>query len=294
MESKVTDSREFIRSAIGQQNKVYVLTKVKALIEKGIAHTSVIGIDKGLWCDAANTAWDSTAIAVAKLPSEKLVFISEDGDVCAYGGGNSTKEKIVPFPKMIRNAISIEGHVVACGMLRQVFERVDEGKWLDISAPFPGASEKVGFEAIDGYSLKELYAVGWKGEIWQYDGSIWTNRSGPTNLILSSICCVQDGVVYIGGQEGVLIQGRNDSWEIIEWEEETDIDIWDLCWFEGKLYVASMTDLFTFDKDRLVVVDFGELEIPTCYSLTEAEGIMWSVGKDDVLSFDGKRWQRYE
>jgi hypothetical protein len=40
-------------------------------------------------------------------------------------------------------------------------------------------------------------------------------------------------------------------------------------------------------------VDFGKVRTPSCYSLSVAEGVLWSVGRDDVASFDGKSWKRY-
>jgi hypothetical protein len=55
-----------------------------------------------------------------------------------------------------------------------------------------------------------------------------------------------------------------------------------------------MRALFTLDADRLTLVDPGETEINTFYSLSTAEGVLWSVGKDDIASFDGKQWQRYD
>ena len=294
MANRVSDSREFVRGAARYNDLVYVLTKVKALMGQSIAHTSVIGIDQGRWGDTATTDWDSTAIAVAKKPSEKLVFVGQDGDVSTYVGGTSTPEVIKPAPKMIRNAKTVEGYVIACGMLRQVYKRVGEGEWKNISASSPKAGEKVGFEAIDGYSGNELYAAGWNGEIWEYDGREWANRVSPTNVILTAVCCAGDGVVYVSGQQGVMIKGRHDRWESIEWEENVDVDIWDLCWFNEKLHVATMTNLFTLEGNQLVSVDFGGVGIPSCYSLTQAEGVMWSIGKDDVLSFDGTTWRRYD
>jgi len=294
MKRKISTEREFIRGAARYGDLVYVLTKGKALLEQEIAHTGLIGIDQGRWGDAANTDWDSTAIAVARKPSEKVVFVGEDGDVCTYVGGTSAKEEIKPAPVLIRNAKTVDGLVIACGMRRQVYQRVAERKWIDISAPFSKPEEEAGFEAIDGYTLKELYAVGWKGEIWQYNGTRWTNRTSPTNVILTAVCCAPDKAVYVGGKDGVMMKGRNDSWEIIEWEDDFDLDIWDLCWFGGKLYVATISNLYTLSGNRLDEVDFGRIEVSSCYSLTEAQDVLWSIGNQDVLSFDGTTWQQYE
>ncbi len=58
-------------------------------------------------------------------------------------------------------------------MKRQVYRRGGERRWTDMSAPFPKPRETAGFEAIDGYSSNEIYAVGWSGEIWQFNGKKW-------------------------------------------------------------------------------------------------------------------------
>lgn len=294
MKSEFASSRIFIRGAARYHDLMYLLSKGKALLDEDISHTSAIAIDRGQWADVEDTEWDSSAIAVAKKPVEKLIFIGEEGDVCIYVGGESTSEKILPQPTMIRNAKTIDGFVYACGMKRQVYKRVGENNWQDLSAPFPKENEKVGFEGIDGYSSSEIYSVGWNGEIWEYDGSSWVDRSGITNAILSTVCCTPENSVFIGGQKGLLIKGRNDSWEIIQLENEVDANIWDLCWFNDKLYIATINDLYTLEGNKLVGVNFGNIELSSCFSLTEAEGVLWSIGKDDVASFDGQNWQKYE
>lgn len=294
MKSKFAESRVFIRGAARRNDLVYILSKGKALMEQDISNTSAIGIYQGRWVDAEDTEWDSSAIAVATKPTEKLVFIGEDGDVCTYVGGKSTREIITPTPKMIRRAKTVEGIVVACGMMRQVFRRIAENQWEDVSAPYPKEGEEAGFEAIDGYSLDELYAVGWNGEIWKYDGSSWINQASPTNLILTAICCAPDSTVYVGGQQGTLIKGHSGTWEIVDWEDEVDVDIWGLSWFNNRLYVATMTNIFILDGGQLTAVEFGDIEMPSCYDLTTAEGVMWSIGEDDILSYDGSTWISYD
>ncbi|KQX27884.1 hypothetical protein ASD05_28095 [Variovorax sp. Root434] len=195
---------------------------------------------------------------------------------------------------MIRNAREIGGHVHACGSKRQVFRRVGDRQWVDMSAPPAAQTEVFGFEALDGYAENEIYAAGWGGEIWRYDGSAWTQCGSPTNVILTAVCCAGDGTVYVGGQGGVLVSGRGDVWASVAWEDEVTADLWDLCWFRDRLYVATMSQLYTLDADRLVPVDYGGMGRVTCYSLSVAQGVLWSVGKADVASFDGTTWQKYD
>jgi hypothetical protein len=292
--SKFAKGREYVRGAASRRDYVYILSKGKVLLKDSIAHTSIIGLEKGSWVSVVDTDWDSTAIAIARSPAGKIVVIGEEGETIAYGAGKSADEAIKPTPVLIRNARTIEGEVYACGMKRQVYRRTGERTWNDVSAPFPKPKEEVGFEAIDGYSHKEIYAVGWKGEIWQYSGKKWTNRSSPTSLIMTAVCCAGDDVVYVAGQQGVMIRGRNDEWEAIEWEDDVSDDLWDLCWFGDKLYVATMTGIYTLEGSTLEPVDLGDVEIATFYSLTTTDGVLWSIGRDDVASFDGTNWQRYD
>jgi hypothetical protein len=294
MAERVSKSREFVRGAARRADLVYVISQMKTLIEQDIHHVSLIALYKGNWTHALNTTWDATAIAVAKSPAEKVVLIGEDGDVATYVGGVQEDEAISPQPVMIRHARTIGGEVYACGSKRQVFRRTGEKQWRDISAPRAARTEAIGFEGIDGYGHNEMYASGWAGEIWRYDGATWTACASPTNVILTALCCAGDGNVYTCGQGGVLVKGRNDVWAPVVWEDEVTVDLWDVCWFNDKLYVATMFALFTLEGNRLVPVDFGDMGPVTCYNLTTAEGVLWSIGKADIASFDGMTWTKYD
>ena len=293
MTTRASDTREFVRGAARFNDLVYVISKGRTLVAQEIAHTSLIAVDQGLWSDAVDTEWDASAVAIARGPDECVVLVGEDGDVVTYAAGSSSEEAIVPRPVMIRNAKDIAGRVYACGMKRQVFQRLD-GQWVDRSAPRANDLEKYGFEAIDGYARNEIYAVGWGGEIWQYDASGWVQRASPTNVILTAVCCAGDGVVYAAGQGGVMLRGRHDVWSLVQWQDEVTADLWDLCWFQDRLYVATMSALYTLDQDTLVPVDFGGTGPATCYSLSMAEGVLWSVGRAHVASFDGTAWRTYD
>ncbi len=160
-------------------------------------------------------------------------------------------------------------------------------------APPPARGENAGFEDICGFGGEEIYAVGWNGEIWQWNGTRWANYASPTNLILTGACCGGDGKVYVCGQNGTLIRGRSDTWELIEFENVTE-DFWDVCWFKGRLYVSSMTMLFIVTNGELLPVDFGADSPATYGRLTEAENVLWSIGSADVFSFDGTAWARVD
>jgi hypothetical protein len=293
MSKDVVKSKAFVDGAARAGDLIYIISKDKQLQKDDVSHSSIIGIYQGDWCDVDDTPWASTAIAVAALPQEKMVVVGEDGQVLTYVGGKSTNEQLQPAPTLIRRASTIKGYVYACGAGRQVYKRVGEKKWKNMDAPKPKRGEKVGFEAIHGFAEDEIYAVGWGGEIWHFDGSSWANHAGLTNLILTSVCCAEDDKVYVVGQRGTLIRGRRDKWEIVELGDEFDTDFWDVCWFKKKLYLSTMTGLYTLKGDRLDEVEFDDTLNPSCYRLSTAEGVLWSIGAADVMSFDGKKWRNY-
>ncbi len=292
--TSILESMTFVGGVARYHDLVYLLSKKTELVERDVAHTNVVGVYRSEWTSAIAVGWDSAAAAVAKHPEERLVVVGEDGQVCVYIRGGSLTEQLEPAPRMIRRAKTIDGRVYACGMGRQVYRRVDANSWVAMNAPTPETHERVGFEAIDGFSADDLYAVGWGGEIWHYDGTGWNSAPKLTDLILTSVSCAGDGVVYVVGQEGQLIRGRADTWEIVTPAPAVRSDIWDVHWFDGRLYLTTMTDLYTLDEgDTLQRVEFDHPAPIGFHRLTAADGVLWSIGSRAVLSFDGKEWVKH-
>jgi hypothetical protein len=112
-------------------------------------------------------------------------------------------------------------------------------------------------------------------------------------MVLVDVCCGGDGMVYACGREGLLLKGRNQSWQILDLGEMNQ-DIWSLAWFEGRLYLSTMYRLFKLEGNTLAAVDTGSEHPKTCYRLSAADGVLWSIGGKDVLAFDGKTWTRID
>ncbi|MCO6515326.1 MAG: hypothetical protein J6586_02190 [Snodgrassella sp.] len=64
-----------------------------------------------------------------------------------------------------------------------------------------------GFEFIDGFSETEIYAGGGKRDLWQFNGETWRQVFFSSDMPLESVCCGQDGFVYIGAQSGTVFKG---------------------------------------------------------------------------------------
>jgi hypothetical protein len=283
----------FSRAAARTAELVYVAMQDKKLHKKEVPHTRIGGIYKGAVGGAGDVDWRAAGMCFVRKPAEKLVAVSGDGKVFTYVGGQEGSEKIRDAFDL-RACAAIDGHAYACGMNREVFRRAGEGKWTAMHAPgADGDDDIAGFEAIDGFGADDLYAVGWEGEIWHWQSGAWTQGPSPVNVVLSGVCCAGDGNVYACGQSGTLLRGRGQDWDVLETDGLID-DFWDLRWFMGRLYVASMSALYELQGDVLVAVDFGPDAPDSCYKLTDAEGVLWSVGQQNICSFDGAAWRRWE
>lgn len=241
--------------------------------------------------------YDAHTACVIRQPEPGLVHASEPGyyTILSKSGTRSgdifRDSKPATPPKVqrgVRSVAAIEGRAYAVGLSGMVYRLEAVAYWSRIDT---GISGNVDLHAIHGFNATNLYAVGSHGEVWHHNGKAWTKRDMPTNLNLTTVTCADDGMVYIAGHDGVLIRGRDDVWEVIEHEDTAD-DIWDLEWFEGQLYVATMEGVYRLQKDRLVAIDFGD-DIPrSSYQLSAANGVMWSIGEFDIMSYNGTRWVR--
>ncbi len=107
---------------------------------------------------------------------------------------------------------------------------------------------------------------------------------------MTTVKCTETEV-HVGGHGGVLLRGRGNAWEILD-QQATSDDIWDLEWFQGILYVSTLSGVFRWSGDGLEAVDFGPDLPKTTYQLTAADGVLWSVGRHDIMAFDGSCWKR--
>ncbi|ABR81400.2 MULTISPECIES: hypothetical protein [Pseudomonas aeruginosa group] len=278
----------------------YLLATSDEDIQEGLVGTLLFTIDRGT-PGAASLDWLACSGTVCHLPSERYVALGVQGQVRVMGGGSQSDESISNSGRDPRSRGPLRevrgvarGRAYAVGTCRQAYVREDEGVWRCIDQTAQGgdvALTDTSFESIDGFSEQEIYTVGWEGEIWSYDGSVFTQASSPTNLALYKVRCAGDGYAYACGQLGTLLRGRGDKWEIIE-HESTREDLWGMEYFDGHLYVSSTHFVYRLVDGRLERVDFGDDVPASCYHLSAADGIMWSVGAKDVMEFDGQSWKR--
>lgn len=289
----------FITAAAQSKDLLYVSFHNKKTELNDEAHSIFGGFRGGKGGVMKNDikGWNTQAMRVLKQPSEKMVAISEDEGVFAYAGGKSTAEKTPDVKGSALNLGIVDGYAYACGVWRQVFKRGDEGKWIPLHAPMPTQKERedavIGFLSISGFSEKDIYAFGYGGEIWHYNGNKWSQIDSPASRNLTTVVCASDGNVCGCGEGGTIAKGRNNEWTVMSDDAET-ANFYDAHWFAGSLYIVTLMRMLRLNEDGLNPVKFGKDYPKTCYRLTSAEGVMWSIGTNDIYSFDGKKWTRIE
>lgn len=187
---------------------------------------------------------------------------------------------------------SIEGFAYVAGTRRAVYRRDAPGVWscLDKGCYTPSGGI-LSFRSIHGFSRSEIYAVGAKGDLWEFNGKKWKQHDAGTNAFLHKVLCAPDGVVYAAGRGGTIVRGRHSEWEIVEGVPD-GYEFWGLEFFDGRLFLTANTVLvLELVGDVVTPVDFGECPIPsTAYQLSVSGGSLYSFGAKDIRRFDRTVW----
>ena len=226
-------------------------------------------------------------------------LVGKRGEVVEFTGGKPRIETIATAgtgPKDKYGYLSqirpIGGQLFVCGYRRQVYKR-GGGNWKLISKDILDDRKNGpwnGFESIDGFSNDDIYAVGDEGEIWHFDGRNWNQCPSPTNQNLADVRCI-NGEVWTCGDGGVILRGNKDGWDVVWGDEDPSENWWSLESFQGHIYIAGNDFLGFLDDGDIAEVDVGIKEKITTQTLHHKEGILWSIGEEDILAFDGKSWR---
>ena len=245
-------------------------------------------------------SWTGISLSSEDVPELICFVLGRDGDVLVATKQGFHEEEIEyngknPLDFGPLQDINIIGHsAFAVGMGRQVYKRVGRQKWISFEAGIqdPPDDSIVGFNSISGSDEDEMYAVGWGGEIWLYRENSWTQLDSPTNLILNCVTISSNKDVFICGKSGVIIKGRFNSWNMVDYEGPVT-DWITMTWFKEKLYLGDGYGLFSLDDTRLdEIIIPGEPKVPI-NSLSSTEDLLVATGSDCAFSTrDGVNWIR--
>lgn len=240
-------------------------------------------------------------VFAGQLPDGSMVFVGDNGHcLCVTPSGQATEEFVATgadSPKNtghLRSATVIGGMVMAVGMQRQVYLRLESGQWTEARNGLPplGQGETSGFEAVVAVQAGEVYAAGWDGEIWRHDGTRWYPIDSPTNRIITALCVdPATDSVYGCGRAGLLLSGRGDAWQTLPDLRGPD-DLWSLAFHGKKLFAAGLKRLYVIEDGSISLVYLDELGAASFGVLTQNQGQLWSIGEKDVIAYDGVNWSR--
>lgn len=249
-------------------------------------HTIILKYKEGV-TERGESNYNAHSLCGISIPELGLVDISGAGYYTVNSVSGVMSSTIDASIQGFRSVAEIGGYAFAVG-LRGVVYRLDKpGQWTSLRKNLPDTFDG---QAIHGSGIDDIYAVGRDGQVWHFDGTQWVQEAVPTTATLTCVICVGNDIVYAGGHHGILLEKKDGAWQTIE--TKMDDNIWDLAWFNNKLYVSSLKHVYHLDNNSLSIVDFGEDKPKSCYQLSTAAGVMWSNGESDIMSFDGTKWTR--
>lgn len=246
-----------------------------------------------------DAAWLTIAMATIKpLGQDRIVVAISPGGAFWEVQPKTLQEihgRIKEAESSLRSLSVIDEVIYGCGMGRTVLRRKSVGVWEEIG---PGTSAEddgmvVGFEDLAGFSCDEIYAVGWRGEIWQHSKAKWQRLDSPVSATLNAVCCTPDGKVYIVGDNGVMLRGSSDVWEVLE-TDRTD-NLMDVAYFGNTVYVVTDFEILKLEEGSLIAEDAfsDEDDFPhTCLHLLTAEDALVSMGTKDLFRLHDGLWER--
>ncbi|WP_175218372.1 hypothetical protein [Achromobacter deleyi] len=234
-------------------------------------------------------------VGVAVLPREQGLVSSdsEKGAVSVVGPGGPWPMEYIDestWPST-RRLKCIDGQTYSVCWWRKVYRRGELGQWIKLDKGIPRieAETEHGFEDLDGFSERDMYAVGGHGDVWRYDGDSWSQCRFPSNEQLSTVTCAPDGNVYIGGDGCSLWMGREHSWQkvarggsTILWNESV--------WFQDKLWLSSDYQLRVWDGQALQLPMDGDNKVVLSGHIDARDGVLVVASSRYVDMFDGEQW----
>lgn len=237
--------------------------------------------------------------SVLWLPGrQEALCVGDNGECTAIDAAGQDRDEYVTTSARsprntghIRSAVRLGDEVIAVGMQRQVYRRDASGQWRDMMQGLPAPSaETGGFECCVAVSDTEIYAAGWRGEIWLWDGRAWRPIDSPTNRIITAMSLGPDGSVLACGRNGMLLQGKHDTWNTVH-DGECPDDLWSIEHAFGQAFTAGLRRLYTIE-DPLALADTNPAHAGSFGFLVSREDVLWSLGEKDFISYDGRSWTK--
>lgn len=250
------------------------------------------------WVTAGLTGFSRLKCSGPRIGDEVGVAVDGRGQVYVRRVNGGALEANIPGGKglgplrgSMNSVKQLGGALYGCGGERSLFRRLGPDRWEEVGPLPPEGRGETGFQDFDGFSESDIYAAGGKGDVWRYDGTAWHKIAFPSNMWIESVCCGEDGYVYIGAQSGTVYRGRGDQWMMIH-QGDLSLPFRDMVWFKDRVYATNDYGLWEIQEGRLQPSQ-APIEITNCAgNLSVADGVMLMAGAYGAALHDGQSWSR--
>ena len=275
----------------------YVKGVVDTLNRDRVDHTAILRWSNGTWGQYMIPGCVASHCVIPESDRTVLCLVIDGSVHRATPNGFSWEhiDESEAGPNLLRHMTDIRPigqSVYAAGMARMVYKRSGPGSWsrFDNGMRSPRSDPHItGFLSIDGCDEGSIYAVGFKGEMWYYDGKKWNPIDSPTNVKLEQVRCISPEQVFACGARGIVLKGNRDRWSVVS-HDATTKTLWGMEYFQESIYLADHSAIYTLKKDTLHQVDVGLNKEITTRNLHAKDGSLWSVGDKHIMVFDGRKW----
>ena len=255
--------------------------------------------NEGTWYFVAE--WPGAIVGSTLLNTSPLerFFLTADGRVYKRIKGDITEETIDPSDEgpnnllLMRDLISVGDDLIAVGMARHAYRRTPNGQWHPIDQtcyqPRNQRTQATGFNAVTA-TPTGLTAVGYKGEIWHYNNTTWTQDTSPTTNTLT--CTTTNNTTTLIGGLGTLLLGTPGNWETIPLPNP-HLEIWSTITHNNTYYLATNQGLHKLHNNQLHPIPLHGN--PTTTHLSTNNNTIWCIGTHHIhTTTDGTTWTPHE
>jgi len=277
----------------------HLIVSIDELFEQQEPHAVLAYMHDGA-LEPKSVNWNAISLAIDPADQQRCVYLGEAGQIAVSDHGSITELgqiQTCPDTGPLRAVrMILPDFTVAVGTGLQAYWSRDLRDWHVMPVVSDSADPvwELSLESISSFGLDDMYAVGWGGKIYRNRNMTWQTLDAPTNLDLYRLLCAPDGFVYACGDEGILLRGRENIWTVIQ-QNVTREKIWDLVFFDGRLYLSTMHLLYELRGDELRQIPSpasGPFPVST-YRLGATRDVLWSIGEKELYELQaGGQWTR--
>lgn len=182
----------------------------------------------------------------------------------------------------------IDGTPLCVGSFGQIYSVTANGGFE--SFPFLKIYEdEVTIKDIAGGSLTDIVAVTQQGYAARYDGDKWIDLCLPTNMKLSGVTRLNDGIYAIVGSGGNLFIGTQDQW-IHHRVDDSNRDYYGVAAHDALIYMAHIGGIDVFDGEKIEEITYDrKLGLEFAF-LSKGNACVWSFCGSSIGWIADRKW----